>query len=159
MSADDGFDAFAKRIRASAESIPLVKAGRQVTLGSLSKSDQNAYIDRCWADGIDPLGAPAEPPGPPKLTVAEKRAAMNAYPVAQGEEVETFLGWVQRALVPGPGYEWATVILPRHTVESCAVPDKIGRSIRRDTREVMTNDIIGRLANWELGNRVRKTGT
>ena len=158
MSADDSFEAFAKRIRASAESIPLVKAGRQTTLAALSKSDQNAYIDRCWADGLDPLGDPPVPETP-KLTVAEKRAAMNAYPVAPGAEVETFLGWVQRALVPGPGYEWATVVIPRHTVESCAVPDKIGRSIRRDTREVMTNDIIGRLANWELGNRVRKTGT
>lgn len=159
MATDDGFDAFAKRIRASAEAIPLVKAGRQVTLSQLSKADQNAYIDRCWADGIDPLGAEPAAPETPKLTVAEKRAAMNAYPVDPGEETETFLGWVQRALVPGPGYEWATVVIPRHTVEACAVPDKIGRTIRKDTREVMTNDIIGRLANWELGNRVRKTGT
>ena len=152
MPTDDGFEAFAKRIRAGAESVPLVKAGRQTTLAALSKADQNAYIDRCWADGIDPLGAPAEPPGPPKLTVAEKRAAMNA-PLPE-EAGEVFYGWVQRAC-DDRGYEWAFVQLPRYVVEGNAIPDRVGRAVRTDTREVMTKEIIGELISWNLGKKTR----
>jgi len=141
------FEAFSRRILGAAESIPITRAGRSTVLAALSGKDQKAHVDRWWADGIDPMAATE--PAPP----VTPRAAMQAPIEPSGE---TFYGWVQRALVPGPGFEWARVEVPRHIVEALAKPDRVGRAIRKDTREVMTSEIMGELASWNLGNRARR---
>lgn len=160
---NETFEAFARRVRAGASRIPIVRGQQSTTLAQLSEKDRNAHIDRWYADGHDPLPA-AKPSqevyeealakyGPTKA----ERAAMNAYPVLPEQDPELFYGWVQRALHPGPGFEWAIIEIPRHIVEGLAKPDKAGRKLRRDTREVMTSEVIGELASWNLGNRARPT--
>lgn len=144
------FERFAARMRAGADRIPIKRGGQSTTLSKLSESDRRAHIDRWYSDGHDPLPAPTE---------AERRAAMNAYPVKPEQDPELFYGWVQRALTPGPGFEWAIIEIPRHIVEGLCRPDKAGRKLRRDTREVMTSEIIAELANWNLGNRTRPQST
>lgn len=166
------FERFAARVRAGADRIPIKRGGQSTTLAKLSEADRRAHIDRWYADGHDPLppidaeGLHAMAPsaqaardrGDPLAprTMAE-RASMNAYPVKPEEDPELFYGWVQRALTPGPGFEWAIIEIPRHIVEGLCRPDKAGRKLRQDTREVMTSEIIAELASWNLGNRARPT--
>lgn len=151
----ESIEAFAARIRAGGDSIPIVRGQQQTTFSKLSRADQNAHIDRWFADGIDPLSAHSNGTGVAPPTEAVRRAEVNKYPVQPGEDPELFYGWVQRALIPGPGFEWAMIEVPRHIVEGLAKADRSGRKLRKDTREVMTSEIVAGLADWNLGNRVR----
>lgn len=140
MAEREAFEVFSRRILAGATQIEIHRGGQHTTLDKLSLRDRLAHVDRWYADGVDPL-QPLAAPGPaPK--VSEDRP-----------ELDVFFGWVQRALHPGPGYEWARVELPRHVVEAMAKPDAQGRTLRRDAREVMTQEVLGELARWDLGNR------
>lgn len=168
-SLGETFEHFTKRILAAADTIAVNRGQQRTTLSKLSERDRLANIDRWFLDGIEPPRVDAEGrtpleafaagtianPSVPPATTAEKRAEVNRYPVPPGEDPETFYGWVQRALVPGPGFEWAMIEIPRHIVEGLARSDRSGRKIRADTREVMTGEIIAQLADWNLGNRVR----
>jgi hypothetical protein len=153
------FEAFAARIRSAAPTIPIVRGAQRTTLDKLSERDRNANIDRWWLEGRDPtveaaVEAVTERQAEP--TKSEKRATVNEYPIAPGEDPEVFYGWVLRACDPGLGWEWATVTLPRHIVEGLAIADKSGRKIRMDAREVMTHEIGGELMSWNLGDKTRK---